>query len=320
MPIESVKQWFFLEHEFWHKSCPSVWLDFITANATALINYTFTGPYYPHPPNPPPLPLVLLHFHWHCSIAVGIHQPGFPLLYCIPHSIPSFFIQCFTLEMYTPQSQLALGNLELPCIHSILHCALHSSIAPHTCILLHRIGAAPSMSALLGLNLYLPISFDAFSSSFALHSSTFHSFTLHFSTLHSSTLHHFTLHFSTLHSSTLHSSTLHSSTMHFTTLHFPSAAPLFLVVLFLSSGICHISFQIPFWFLVSDHLIPTSVRYYKLSEITLESIPPTCQTQIICQYKKCLQLNWSVDNWYVSTIIGPYNIGDLLDDIDGIID
>ena len=68
--------------EYRGKFCPSPVMDCITAEATALINYTWWGSFIP--------PMVLLHYNRCSSIPIGAPQSGLALRYFIQRSILHF--------------------------------------------------------------------------------------------------------------------------------------------------------------------------------------------------------------------------------------
>jgi hypothetical protein len=72
----------FSQDEYRRKFCPSPVMDCITADATALINYTWWGCFIP--------PMVLLRYNRRSSIPIGAPQSGLALREFIQHSILHF--------------------------------------------------------------------------------------------------------------------------------------------------------------------------------------------------------------------------------------
>jgi len=70
----------FSQDEYWGKFCTSTVIDCITAEATALINYTWWASSYPPPP------MVLLCYNRRSWSHVGTPQSGLALHYLIQHS------------------------------------------------------------------------------------------------------------------------------------------------------------------------------------------------------------------------------------------
>jgi len=73
----------FSQDEYQGKFCPSTVMDCITAEATALINYTWCAASYPPP-------RVLLRYNRHSSIPAGAPQSGLVLWYLIQRYILHF--------------------------------------------------------------------------------------------------------------------------------------------------------------------------------------------------------------------------------------
>ena len=106
----------FSQDEYRGKFCPSPVMDCITAEATALINYTGCGCFIP--------PMVLLHYNMRSSIPIGAPQLGLALQYFIQRSIPHFCRRSSRMGAPRPRSGA-------PQFHSRLFTSLPFGDAQH---------------------------------------------------------------------------------------------------------------------------------------------------------------------------------------------
>jgi hypothetical protein len=96
----------FSQDEYRGKFCPSPVMDCITAEATALINYTWWG-WFIHPP------MVLLRYNRNSSIPIGTAQSGLALQYFIQRSILHFCRCSSRMGSLRPLSGAPLVNSRL---------------------------------------------------------------------------------------------------------------------------------------------------------------------------------------------------------------
>jgi len=94
------------------KYCPSMVIACITAESTALSNYTRVGSFIT------PATIIFVCFNRRSSTPIGIPQPGLVLHYLILRSMPHL-LSVLLHRMGAPQSPPQLG-LEVPQIHSLL--------------------------------------------------------------------------------------------------------------------------------------------------------------------------------------------------------
>lgn len=88
-----ISQVIFSWDKFWGNICLSTVIGFITAEATALINYKSYTASYP--------PLVLLCFHWFALLPIGACQHWVILQYSILHTRPLFTIVAMQSGWYS---------------------------------------------------------------------------------------------------------------------------------------------------------------------------------------------------------------------------
>jgi len=104
----------FSQDEYRGKFCPSMVMDCISADATALINYTWWAASYP--------PMVLLRYNRRSSIPIRAPQCGLALQYFIQRSI-LLFCRSSTSRMGPPQSP-PRPRSGVPLLHSRLYTSL----------------------------------------------------------------------------------------------------------------------------------------------------------------------------------------------------
>jgi len=119
------------QDEYQGKFCPSTVMDCITAEATALINYTWCVALYPPPP------MVIFRYNRRSSFPIGTPQSGLVLWYFIQHSI-LHFCRSSSSRMGVPQS-LPRPRSGAPLFQSRLFTSLpHGDAQPRLAALLDR--------------------------------------------------------------------------------------------------------------------------------------------------------------------------------------
>jgi len=98
-----ITQVIFSWDKYWGKFCLSTVIDFITAEATALINYkSYAASYHP---------LELFRSHWFSLLPIGACQPWVILQYFIPHSRPLFTNVATQSAWYSSPSSWSTSSL-----------------------------------------------------------------------------------------------------------------------------------------------------------------------------------------------------------------